>query len=210
MREFFHGWRRKTGCVTLLLALAALAAWGRSQITRSRFSADTVTIPFGGGIEYWATLHAIGFCFLKTRHITIRDNETLSCRDGDFVISGVNESSKGNQSLEKVDLQPDGNCVIRMLALTNQTTRKYRRDPSYGNPALDNLSNPYPMTNGNDGWQLVSITGPTTVLVDCGQLVIPYWYLITPMTLISAVLLLTRSRVAPPKESFEPINDQNA
>ena len=30
MGEVFHGWRRKTGCVTLLIALAFAAAWVRS------------------------------------------------------------------------------------------------------------------------------------------------------------------------------------
>lgn len=30
MREFFHGWRRKVGVVTLLMALAATTLWVRS------------------------------------------------------------------------------------------------------------------------------------------------------------------------------------
>jgi hypothetical protein len=32
MREFFRGWRRKIGCVTLLMALAMTGAWFRSLI----------------------------------------------------------------------------------------------------------------------------------------------------------------------------------
>lgn len=31
MREFFLGWRRKAGCVTLLMACALMGAWARSQ-----------------------------------------------------------------------------------------------------------------------------------------------------------------------------------
>ena len=30
MGDFFHGWRRKTGCATLLMALAFMAGWVRS------------------------------------------------------------------------------------------------------------------------------------------------------------------------------------
>ncbi|MEI8019196.1 MAG: hypothetical protein WCH39_13415 [Schlesneria sp.] len=30
MGDFFHGWRRKTGCVTLLMAVAFMAGWVRS------------------------------------------------------------------------------------------------------------------------------------------------------------------------------------
>lgn len=31
MREFFHGWRRKSGCVAMLMALMVLASWVRSR-----------------------------------------------------------------------------------------------------------------------------------------------------------------------------------
>ena len=32
MREFFRGWRRKTGCVTLVMACALIGAWLRSYV----------------------------------------------------------------------------------------------------------------------------------------------------------------------------------
>jgi hypothetical protein len=32
MHTFFHGWRRKAGCVTLVMALAMMGAWFRSLI----------------------------------------------------------------------------------------------------------------------------------------------------------------------------------
>lgn len=40
MREFFHGWRRKTGCVTLVMACAAMGMWIRSRVV-----GDSLTIP---------------------------------------------------------------------------------------------------------------------------------------------------------------------
>lgn len=32
MREFFQGWRRRVGCITLLMAIALMAGWMRSRL----------------------------------------------------------------------------------------------------------------------------------------------------------------------------------
>ncbi len=32
MREFFHGWRRKAGCVTLVMACVIMGVWVRGQL----------------------------------------------------------------------------------------------------------------------------------------------------------------------------------
>lgn len=45
MRDFFHGWRRKTGCVTLIVAFAIYAAWMRSLVRH-----DQVALPWGQDI----------------------------------------------------------------------------------------------------------------------------------------------------------------
>lgn len=34
MHEFFHGWRRKLGCITLVMALVIMAWWARSYVVR--------------------------------------------------------------------------------------------------------------------------------------------------------------------------------
>lgn len=41
MREFFTGWRRKAGCITLVMSLALMAASSRSHVIE-----DLITIPF--------------------------------------------------------------------------------------------------------------------------------------------------------------------
>ena len=38
MREFFRGWRRKVGCVTLSLACMAMGAWIRSLVVKDEIS----------------------------------------------------------------------------------------------------------------------------------------------------------------------------
>ena len=45
MREFFHGWRRKVGCVTLVMACALTIGWMRS-VTKC----DEVRIPVKNGV----------------------------------------------------------------------------------------------------------------------------------------------------------------
>jgi hypothetical protein len=46
MRAFFHGWYRKVGCVTLLMAIALMTCWARSFVVRDIIT----TVPlFGQG-----------------------------------------------------------------------------------------------------------------------------------------------------------------
>jgi len=40
MGDFFHGWRRKTGCVTLVMACLVTAGWARSFLVT-----DELTVP---------------------------------------------------------------------------------------------------------------------------------------------------------------------
>ena len=204
MREFFQGWRRKTGCVTLFMALAVLAAWGRSQI-----SADTLTIPLAGEAQYQASLHDAGFCFHKTRTIELGNNECLNYRNGVIFIASRSESNDDNENGSKTESQPDGNVGLHVLAIEKPGILS-----SLAHMLLDEDQGrddaPQSDSDEDAGPQSYSIPGAATVQVDCGHTVIPYWYLITPLTLISTVLLLTRSRVAAPEKSFESINNKNA
>ena len=43
MREFFRGWRRKLGCIALVMAISACAQWWRSYAL-----VDQVQLPIGG------------------------------------------------------------------------------------------------------------------------------------------------------------------
>ena len=47
MREFFNGWRRKVGCVTLAMALAFMLGWGRSFVCY-----DWLAICSGSNIQF--------------------------------------------------------------------------------------------------------------------------------------------------------------
>ena len=41
MSDFFRGWRKKMGCVTLVMALVLLCGWVRSHTNRDRFGFST-------------------------------------------------------------------------------------------------------------------------------------------------------------------------
>jgi hypothetical protein len=58
MREFFRGWRRKVGCVTLLMACALLVGWVRSHVVLDSLSFSvrcqvTESLVSGGGLVAW-------------------------------------------------------------------------------------------------------------------------------------------------------------
>jgi hypothetical protein len=57
MREFFKGWRRKTGVVTLMLACVFMACWVRSQTTYDVLSVcDCSVLSYSGDFcfDYYA------------------------------------------------------------------------------------------------------------------------------------------------------------
>src|SRR5689334_5674532 len=58
MRDFFHGWRRKAGCVTLVAACIVTGLW-----VRTLFFADQLQCVIGGRTNYLISFRS-GFCWL--------------------------------------------------------------------------------------------------------------------------------------------------
>jgi hypothetical protein len=59
MREFFNGWRRKTGCVTLVLVCVLLGAWARSysvfdSMQFSGISHQYCVLSSEGEFQWWS------------------------------------------------------------------------------------------------------------------------------------------------------------
>lgn len=58
MREFFKGWRRKAGCVTLALACFLMGGWNRSLVTSDTFIfGDGFVTLSKGSIEWMRLVH---------------------------------------------------------------------------------------------------------------------------------------------------------
>lgn len=51
--EFFHGWRRKAGCVTLMLAVLLMALWIRSDILFDQIAFDGNLFISNSGCLAW-------------------------------------------------------------------------------------------------------------------------------------------------------------
>ena len=60
MREFFHGWRRKAGCVAMVMACALAGMWARSRVIQ-----DIVFLDFGSRVH---TFHTYGGVLTWNRH----------------------------------------------------------------------------------------------------------------------------------------------
>jgi len=62
MRDFFHGWRRKAGCVALVMACLFMAGW-----IRSRMFGDAFLFPVGSRQNAIVALDgAVHWCAVKT------------------------------------------------------------------------------------------------------------------------------------------------
>lgn len=84
MREFFHGWRRKAGCIALLMASVLMACWIRSL----RFT-DSIAFPIQTrqyivstyqGVVFWAGLEA-GFVEWSCEFSKPPDEPLFAVRD---------------------------------------------------------------------------------------------------------------------------------
>lgn len=138
MGEFFHGWRRKLGCLTLALAVFLMAGWVRSHLM------DDLTRPIQG----------------QTSLVVASSNDSLFFGlVWDMPPFPFWETDRSNKL--KSDLEADANFKWSALLW------------GFGvGSALDD---------------------PVSAML----LMIPYWSLVMPLTILSAWLLLKKPRELP-------------
>ena len=152
MSDFFHSWRRKAGCVTLVMALVFMGGWVRSVSLT-----DNIVVP----------------CERNRIHVLLSLDSTL----GWWI---------------------------------------YRADKPHGKPAWPDWRSEVTvdagrLNNGNVQWNWRCCgfgRGATAIAADgsMAQLwTIPYWSVTTPLTLLSAFLLLSKPRKLTQKKLAEPI-----
>src|SRR5436190_16794512 len=56
MQAFFHGWRRKTGCLLLAFAVATMALWFRSYVVIDEISFGEQSLETVGGDIDWTRI----------------------------------------------------------------------------------------------------------------------------------------------------------
>jgi hypothetical protein len=153
MREFFAGWRKKIGALTLLTACLLMAGWVRSLIVD-----DIVIIPCGQFV-------------------------TITTISNDHVF-GVQYHRR---------IEPQNRSSIPSWRRFIDSTKIKRL-----------IADPYITWHQSFcGFRLgETVSSRPGRLVLC---LIPYWFIVIPMTMLSAFLLLTRPCLSSLKKITEPV-----
>ena len=96
MREFFKGWQRKVGCVTLAMACAFTAVWFRSQVYW-----ESIAVPFQGAAYSLKSVHGA----LAISRVWYSDPEMLTSYPFGWASFKVGNDHLPNESFELTDVQ---------------------------------------------------------------------------------------------------------
>lgn len=194
MREFFSGWKRKMGCLTLLIACLFAAAWVRSQRT-----VDVIQILIGDRSA---------------------DTVEMSARPSPmFEGSGFREPSAhtfasipGGIMWEKLTSRiNDPVPYASVFERFKFDTFAFRPSP-FGANVIGNLG----IHRQSWRYNWLGIRIGAVPIVEPGTLserimwIIPYWSIITPLTLLSAWLLLGKARARPNPHSATKVAPNTA
>lgn len=152
MRDFFRGWRRKVGCVTLLIALMFMIVWGRSY-----FYEDHIWIAFS-----------------RERAIAVH---TAVDR---IAISGEWQEANGRQSVTAagatmIETKFDASKCFDWVAVPTEHSADY---------------DPWGVTHWYWSWGRFGYGEWDDGTLGFRMLVVPYWILILPLSLLSGYLIL--------------------
>jgi len=166
MKEFFKGWRRKVGCVTLLMALFLTGMWIRS---------------FKIFDNFWIT--------------SLQNRNSLSSSDGCIRLGHAHANEA---RVTKWDVKYDSHVIKRKAkSASNFTEHDFSR-----------VAGDFYLKSATHNWghysDLVQTPGPP-ISVRLISAQVPYWSIVIPLTLLSAWLLISKSRVAKPKPITEPV-----
>jgi len=164
MREFFGGWRRKLGVVTLAMACLFAAGWVRSIWTEDRI------------------------------HIPMKDDDTI-----------VFGSAYGSLIVES---WPD---QVRFFHIDKSKARY----PKWQHQSLGIIaSEQFEWRTPEWRWRWNGFGYghfPLMQTKDAASfLLVPYWSIVIPLTLVSAYLLLSKPRTSAPKAIVEPTAAEGA
>ena len=158
MGEFFRGWRRKAGCVSLVLSCVFMIGWVRSHVKD-----DIFVVNLG-----------------KTWCLTFQSNQ---CGLGIFAAAYGTDSSTISVTWNSQPIRP----LASKDPMTNNNVDVPIRIDFHG------------FHFGCDGLNLLR---PRYYAI-C---FLSYFYLIAPLTLLSAYLLLVTPRIAKPRDVVENVN----
>ena len=165
MSDFFKGWRRKAGCVTLVLALLLMGAWGRSF-----------------GYDNWLILRGDDHTF----------NRLVSFQGS---VDWERVSSDSQKQWTADDYRGRALAMLMIAKQDKRHTIDWRWNAwglaqgEYRSPFLEEITDP-DERRSMDSLKVWRIS---------------YWFIITPLSLLSTCLLLSKPRQSTPKKITEPI-----
>jgi hypothetical protein len=165
VREFFKGWRRKAGCVTLVLSCLFMVGWARSHRFIDGFgfhpNRETVAlIASFRGRTIWILMHNL---------------------------NGYVPSPESFYSSRELD--PSG--TYEPFSTRDASWHWHCRLGGFEMGRMNGLG----------------------IVCDQTVLMVPYWSIVIPLTLLSPWLLLSKPRQTPPKQTAEPaptVGESNA
>ncbi|MEK6259832.1 MAG: hypothetical protein AABP62_14530 [Planctomycetota bacterium] len=160
MGKVFNGWRRKTGTITLVMALALMGGWMRSEVINDFVATDCRNATYRVG-SYGGTLNLI-------RH------------------SPPNAFGR----------------FLHWDSFEGQKTNRHELWDQWN--SWDGYEVEWQWNWAQFRFGAGSLQGTKTV-----SFVIPYWFIVIPLTLLSAYLLLATPRSLKPIHSPEAPSDSN-
>lgn len=168
MSEFFRGWRRKIGVLTLLLACVLMGGW-----LRSLRAVNNVAFTIGG--------HSLVQLISRDEALAVRRIKSRLA---------VKELSVDRVSL--IGFQaPQGNSTGNLAINVDPPARTAEGSP------FDWIMKRYGFEIGN----CADKQFPLQIFV----VRVPYWFMVIPLTLISAYLFLTKPRQSNQTKNLETV-----
>ncbi|MBS0206116.1 MAG: hypothetical protein JSS49_24750 [Planctomycetes bacterium] len=90
MREFIRGWRRKTGCGLLVIAVFLGIAWGRSMVIMDELQLPRSTVISNEGRIYWISVrrHNAGRLPESRQRLRWKSEQTTDWKSADVWLAG--------------------------------------------------------------------------------------------------------------------------
>jgi hypothetical protein len=193
MGDFLKGWRRKSGVVTLFLALVFTGGWVKSSTDKTVVCVPngnlTDELPMSGriGVE-WSSDHIEGNQEVPGFQLGVTGLY------GDFDIPASKES-KESESEPTLKLQTDVPGVTGdfgvVSGMSDAERKKFQQQIIHWDESI--APNPLPEGLTTSKWQRCGFYVNRMSMADGhwrSTVFIPYWSVVIPLTLLSAVLLI--------------------
>lgn len=192
MGDFFRGWKRNVGCLTLLMACLLMAAWIRGRSVRTEMTLGM--IEKGAEPKYTQRINMFGKAWFE-RNVMAKDYYQIILTDG-IAFRRIKVTNPEWSLGLKVGIRETSDDAFRSL---NEYVWRQQLFGIDAGELRDDLKFENVTIVGNTK-ESAARNNPQLRLT---YLSMPYWSIILPLTLISAYLLLSKPRTSTQKNAVE-------